>query len=306
VCHALGLLQQSRGHFRTILSKVFYYYTPYCGEKVGSKFGLRSKRWRKSDGTTSLHKRNLLATIDQLTDENEILRDTVADVFEVLNEIEETAERDLMFTAIHSACHYIISDLPDEYEYADSANGNAQDASEGMAQDATEMQNVIVRRLRRRMAKELSVDPDAITGITDPNVVMTAFRRALLKEAGVQEVSDDPFVTEHDYVAAVAEQFLWLMFFSAIPPISYKREAQRYFEAVRRIKAAIPKRPRPVGPDVQKALEMLARGHTWPEIRDEMFGSLNIPERRQALTKLQSKIRALRAIRERRARDRNR
>src|SRR5687768_8636450 len=85
-------------------------------------------------------------TLRALKRENSNLRGTIDEIWDILNEVPDTASSDEMFSAIDAACHRLISDLPDDYYYDDQ-----EVATSTQQEDVEQLKSSIVR-YRERLA----------------------------------------------------------------------------------------------------------------------------------------------------------
>ena len=133
---------------------------------------------------------NLLNQVAELTRENEKLKQTIADVYGVLNEVEETATSDQMFEVIDDACDYIISDLPEEFSYEEEGSNTIPDDDAQLTADETAaLEQEMLKRLRKKMAEVLNTDEETLSKIKDPNIGIPALRQAMIRELTDEELS---------------------------------------------------------------------------------------------------------------------
>jgi len=234
--------------------------------------------------------------VARLRRQNQKLHGTINDVWSILNEVEPHNSNKAMFDVIDEACHYIITDWPSDYYYDENAESPQRDKSKQQAA----MAQAEIDRVRRKLADGLGVDREQLDK-TDFNLVLFALRKHVAEEMGLREFPDSNTSPE-EYRAIVGFNFIWSVILFASHPCSLKVEAQRYFDAVKEIKASIPQRPRQPGQDVQLALRLLAQGYKWSAIPEKVLPpTLKGVQRRIESRRLRTKVRSLMHTREKRS-----
>jgi hypothetical protein len=233
------------------------------------------------------------AELRRLKRENKKLRKTIDDVWGVLNVVDATATPNEMYGGIDLACNYIMDDLPDVYYYDEDA---------ATPEPSIAMMESAKKRTNKKIAEELGVSESEISGVGVESF-MTAWRKVVAAQFGLEKVPDGR-VSPENYEARVAYNFIQMFLYAAQSPYSTKDEAQRYIDAMKRLKASIPRKTRQPGADVQLALDMIKTGHTMyaifpAAIRD--YGRLSSPDKKAARKKLRGRVSSLRRIRARRA-----
>jgi hypothetical protein len=249
-----------------------------------------SKETIKRGGTVAESKD---AELRRLKRENKKLRKTIDDVWGVLNIVDATASPNEMYAGIDLACNYIMDDLPDVYYY---------DEDTATSEPTVAMMESAKKRTNKKIAEELGVSESEISGVGVESF-MTACRKVVAAQFGLEKVPDGVMSPEN-YEARVAYNFVLMFLYAAQSPYSPKDEAQRYIDAMKRLKAGMPKKTRQPGADVQLALDMIKTGHTMYAIFPaaiKNYGSLSPHAKREARKKLRGRVSSLRRTRARRA-----
>jgi hypothetical protein len=217
-------------------------------KKTSGKNGIRiarkasTKEAQKSDRTLLL----------KLKRENSKLRNTMDDVWNVLCTIGPQHQSEEILEAFGTACHYMITDFPETYEYETSSLPDA-------VSDPLQFILVVQDRFRRRVSEELGTKIHDLYTYPDFDKSLAAWRKVFAEEAQL-EVKPDSDVTEQEYRALVATYFSLTVLLFAKSPTTLKKEATRYGNVIAEMKALFPQQRRVPGKDVQIALEILADG----------------------------------------------
>jgi hypothetical protein len=217
--------------------------TKKTSSKAGTNTAVKAitKGAEKSDRTLLL----------KLRRENAQLRNTMDDVWNVLCTIGPQHQSEEILEAFGTACHYMITDFPERYEYENSLLPQAE-----APHDTLQFILAAQDRFRRRVSEKLGTKVNDLYTYPDFDESLAAWRKVFAEEAQL-EAKPDSDVTEQEYRALVATYFSLTVLLFAKSPTTLKKEATRYGNVIAEMKALFPQQRRVPGKDVQIALEIL-------------------------------------------------
>lgn len=234
-------------------------------------------------------------TIKKLRRDNKALRSTIDNIWDVLVDVDDSSSRDEALNAVDTACYTINTNFPADYHYINDESKPVQDQAA--------MYKSAVETAHKRMAQLMNISMAEYNKIQDPNALLPVARQLIAEDYGLEKVPDGSMSTE-EYQSTVAYYFVMTVLFSAKLPFDLRKEMRRYIAELNEIKKAFPKGTRKPGEDVQIAMRMLAEGYASPAIYPEAikdFSKMNPVERTKAKRRLRSKMRAIKAVRAKRA-----